>query len=1253
MLKTTDEFVEAMRSDTRKIHAKVEINGIEYSGEQIKTISGDLGILSGSSFLIGATYSNSIKIVFDRIIESVDYDQEVKVYLGVEVERWEEPNEQIQYVPMGKLYIEDFYRNRNSIETTIELADGFLYMEKPYQSSLNYPAEIRQVALEICNEAGIEVDQTNFSRLSNKRINKIDGATCREAIGYIAQLHSGFGHFNRDGKFEIRNLTITDYEISSYDYFLKGLEVKEKPYKTDGIQVKIRQKDMSEDRVLKVGAESGNVIELDNPVMTQSLLEDIWRSVKSISFIPFELEWKGNPALEAGDWITITDTEERQFHVPQLLLSFDYNGGLKMKSSAQTISGSSSTYKYRGNIDQVVQFLEDQIAANGSNRIFRGDIEPSNPIKGDIWFKPNGPYIEMWIYEEDENGILHWNLKVSTEPSKEITDKIDQLQKETDQAIEDANNSRLIAEDAIARADNSVQAALDAKLIAEQSLSSALQAKEEAGLAIIDAGKAASEAEQAKVDAGKAILESAKAIDDSGKALQQAKDAIESVNGLDEIVTSQALQIEKNRDDITLKANQTVVDSLNGRLSTAEGSISANANAIKLKANQSTVDTITGRVTEAEGSITAIAGEVAIKANQSEVDALSGLVSTAEANIIANSNAIKLKANQTVVDSLEGRVSSNEGSITVIAGEVALKASKEEVDTITGRVSSAEGSISVIAGELALKASKKEVDTLTGRVDQSETSIQANSNAIKLKANQQTVDLLTGRVSDAEGSISAVAGEVALKASKTEVDTISGRVTDTETELLTQAGKFSALSSKVDDQTIQIGTLESGYDGLNSTVATLQTDVLGKVDTTAFSNLSQRVDSMQLTVADKADKSQVTLLTEQISLTVEDLTTVKNALPYGLDESISIHKLWEQGDLSTSTGQEVSSSTWCRMVDFAGVSPDQKLFSTTSTGVSKSSYFQFYKSDKSFLSFLSGSNVVVPPNAAYVRVSTSGALSTLDCLVFIDSVPGLGYTVKSAIHVLKNNINLSVIKGDVINQINVSNEEILIAGNKVRITGQTYIENAAIKSAAIESIIADKINTGILNAALVNVINLNANNISSGYLDVIRLKGNISDFVQTNWNGISNSINVTANGLISKRSDGSISAKYLSDGVQFWGNGKWAGSISFTSGPGVVFWAKKSHLLSLGYQGSSSAENVFLKAIDINGDTGKVCIHTDLDLNRLSRSNGTRILELVDTSFGGTATGIGWQTSNGASGIMFASDGNVLVKRKWGTWTVL
>ncbi|MDT7016369.1 phage tail spike protein [Latilactobacillus curvatus] len=110
----------------------------------------------------------------------------------------------------------------------------------------------------------------------------------------------------------------------------------------------------------------------------------------------------------------------------------------------------------------------------------------------------------------------------------------------------------------------------------------------------------------------------------------------------------------------------------------------------------------------------------------------------------------------------------------------------------------------------------------------------------------------------------------------------------------------------------------------------------------------------------------------------------------------------------------------------------------------------------------------------------------------ITSVVGDVSANSSQITQMKADINLRVKAGDVINQINISPESILIAGQKVHITGQTSIDNAVIKDAMIADIKADKITAGTLNAANVNVINLNANNITTGTIKGANLSLNLN-----------------------------------------------------------------------------------------------------------------------------------------------------------------
>jgi phage minor structural protein len=127
--------------------------------------------------------------------------------------------------------------------------------------------------------------------------------------------------------------------------------------------------------------------------------------------------------------------------------------------------------------------------------------------------------------------------------------------------------------------------------------------------------------------------------------------------------------------------------------------------------------------------------------------------------------------------------------------------------------------------------------------------------------------------------------------------------------------------------------------------------------------------------------------------------------------------------------------------------------------------------------------------------------------------------VESRISQLAHNVNLRVEKGDVINQINISDEGILIDGSKLHITALTTIENGVIGTAAIAdgAITRAKLGTAVIgtaqiedgaitnakiaNAAIDNakIANVSANKITAGILDTSKISvrgGSATEYVQ-------------------------------------------------------------------------------------------------------------------------------------------------------------
>lgn len=842
MLATSEEILSAWLSPARQLAVRVKVDQSSYGSEDVTSLSFDSGSISGEVYQIGSTYMNTVQIVFPSIIETIKEDQEVIPELGILV------GGEYHYSKLGHFFITEFNRDRNAKTTTITASDKMIYMEGVYESKLTYSKPYREVALEIANLAGVEINQASFASLGTLAIRKPVGYTYRQAIGLIAQFEGGFASFNRDGELEIRRLRPTDFEVTPESYLLKGFSKNENAYRIGGITVRIGEEETD---VLRVGSTNGSQVELENKVMTQTLLNNIWDLVKNLNYFPFELKWRGCPLLEAGDWMYVADRDGKRYSVPNLSYSLNFNGGLSGDSKATTNSSSQATYKYRGSLKQRVDWLDSILSANNWNSNYYDATEPPNPKEGDIWFKPNGQDTEIWIYEKDAEGNLSWVLQVSTatdpeliEAIEEVGEKVEQAQSDAEKALTDANDAVDKANQAAAKADASGQAAQ---------------------LAIEQSANALSEAEEAKTDATDALTNAKQAQDDAAKALDDITN-LDTVNllpnstwnsgqgtwtvgftGRYEILqpeedkpnsnilhglplTTNTQQLSNMPHPIYVKAGQHYAlafdfKELNFsssksilflRIFNEKTTPNTSADALWSQSLKHATFGITSNVTQWRRlTYTFVApstGWLDVIPYDSDE---SGIHETFYREIMLVKSSVVPKSWTPYPGDVKIQIDN-------INGELSQKVSQSTFDVLNQTVVNQATQINQNATDIALKANQSTVDNLAGRVTDAETAIDLNAKEIKLKASQKVVDTIAGRVDSAEASLVTMAGEIKLKASQTSVDTLNDTVESVQSELKVEAGKISALNTLTDGHTTQIGSLQTGYDGLSSTVALVQ-----------------------------------------------------------------------------------------------------------------------------------------------------------------------------------------------------------------------------------------------------------------------------------------------------------------------------------------------------------------------------------------------------------------------------------------------
>ena len=403
MINMSDTFKSKIYSSERYLEANVLINNVDYRTDIIKDFNYNSSIAS-NSFIIGSTNASTFEITLNELVETIEENQEVKPFVGII---------EAESVPLGVFYIKEIKRDRNAKTTKIKCQDKMMYLNELYKTDLAFPAKIRDVIQDISEKVKMEFVPTHISY--NKEVTKPEKVSYREMLSYLAQIEGCFVVFDRYGKLEFRKFNRTQEKITKNNYFLSGLVVNDVEYKLNGITADLKNKEKT---ILASGSAVGNQINLVNPLMKQDYLDEVYNYLKQFIFKPYIVNWQANPALEVGDFVQVEVANGQYIGVPVLDLQLNFSGGLNCKMSADVKTSTSTSYEYKGTLQKQIEFLNARVGADGTT-IYADTKEPSNPKEGDTWFKPNGAYTDLYIYEKGK-----WVKKVSTGNAEDLVTKI-------------------------------------------------------------------------------------------------------------------------------------------------------------------------------------------------------------------------------------------------------------------------------------------------------------------------------------------------------------------------------------------------------------------------------------------------------------------------------------------------------------------------------------------------------------------------------------------------------------------------------------------------------------------------------------------------------------------------------------------------------------------------------------------------------------------------------------------------------------
>jgi len=440
---TSPLFQEYISSPNREFRVKTIINGVEYDDKRIIQYGLEDALTENSIFAIGSVVSSklTIQIKTEDIIAS---NAEIKPYIQLTGS-----DSDTEWVPLGVFYIDKRIKNRGVYEFTAY--DRLIYANQKFDSSLTYPVSMQQVLDEILLILGMEADDSVVINPNYDVPYKDEEITINEMLSYIASAHAACFKMSKDGKLKM----IRPAEAKTPVTIGRNLYSKITPTNPIKTITKLRCIYNSEGEYLEIGeGTEANTLEFTNMYITEDILTDIYNQLNGFSYLPISLDWRGNPAIEPGDLISLEEVNTLAWEdanmpwqnanfrwdgnttLTTILLEHrsSFRGGLKMVSLSDSDTEQESEFPFEGQLKRTIQKMVQKdvpyygvvIGRKNGLQIKRSDGQAEVTLNSDkLEFKAGG--IQQ-LYFDVTKGKFIFNGEITTNALEAITITADKIQ---------------------------------------------------------------------------------------------------------------------------------------------------------------------------------------------------------------------------------------------------------------------------------------------------------------------------------------------------------------------------------------------------------------------------------------------------------------------------------------------------------------------------------------------------------------------------------------------------------------------------------------------------------------------------------------------------------------------------------------------------------------------------------------------------------------------------------------------------------
>ena len=354
MYSVSEEYAKKIISDDRAFSLRVTFSpSTELTGTTIQDISLDEVVISGDSLTMGCACSNKITINLINPPTNIDYDgatftAEVGLLLNNRPMTYE-------YVPLGKFYATDPDTNNDFKNLKLTAYDGFCKMTDKYIPTVPEETTLQAVYDDLREQlyanCGVILKERTLPEYAIPNFPYLD-VTYTQAIAYVAGCLGGFARFDRLGELEISWFEDNRQEISRQMQYMNGF----KRTLNKSVIVTSLSTGTEENLIVKGDGTNGLQINFENPYITNNMADDIYNRINRFSYTPCSVEWRGNPAVQAGDIVKVYDKDNFPHTVLVMNQSIKIGGGLNAKIDCKGSGNTKS--EFSNNFEPIRQKLE-------------------------------------------------------------------------------------------------------------------------------------------------------------------------------------------------------------------------------------------------------------------------------------------------------------------------------------------------------------------------------------------------------------------------------------------------------------------------------------------------------------------------------------------------------------------------------------------------------------------------------------------------------------------------------------------------------------------------------------------------------------------------------------------------------------------------------------------------------------------------------------------------------------------------------